>query len=82
MHEIKVQEGVAPPVKLDLRAHNRKALKTFCDTPGDSWDPYEVAGCKYSCSMVYERYTHYWLAWLDGLPYMCSLGHFLPTSLV
>ena len=46
MHEIKVKIGLAPPVQLDLRESNFLKLKSFCDTPGHSWDPYQAVACK------------------------------------
>ena len=46
VHEVAVKEGLAPPVQLSLRESNKAKLKSFCDTPGKSWDPYQAVECK------------------------------------
>ena len=46
VHEVKVKAGLAPPETLNLWQSNVQKLKSFCDTPGHSWDPYQAVACK------------------------------------
>ena len=46
MHEVKGKAGLAPPAPLDVWVSNKLKLKSFCDTPGHSWDPYQAVACK------------------------------------